>query len=109
MTRGAQQERDARPLREGHQDRLDGLADALVRHGLRATMATPPGRMPSLHVVHPGAGAGAGEDIYAGCCQDGVWWFWWPWAERIAAESDLEGAAAAIEAALAAPRHAELP
>ena len=42
------------------------------------------------------------EDIYAGRGQDGLWWFWWSWAERIAGGEDLEGAAAMIEHVLAA-------
>ncbi len=57
---------------------------------------TPPGRVPSLHVVNPAASALA-EDVYAGRGQDGLWWFWWSWAERIAASEDLEGAATMIE------------
>lgn len=81
--------------------RLEGLADLLVHHGLRARVMTPPGRVPSLHVVNPAATALA-EDVYAGRAQDGEWWFWWSWAERIAAGEDLEGAATLIERVLAA-------
>jgi hypothetical protein len=81
--------------------RLEGLAMVLVHHGLRARVMTPPGRVPSLHVVNPGASALA-EDVYAGRGQDGLWWFWWSWAERIAAGEDLEGAASMIERVLAA-------
>jgi hypothetical protein len=62
---------------------------------------TPPGRVPSLHVVNPGATALA-EDVYAGRGQDGLWWFWWSWAERITVGEDLEGAAAMIGHVLAA-------
>jgi hypothetical protein len=80
--------------------RLQGLAEVLSRHGLRARLMTPPGRVPSLHVVNPSASALA-EDVYAGRGQDGLWWFWWSWAERIAAGEDLEGAASMIERVLA--------
>jgi len=80
--------------------RLKGLAEVLVHRGLRARLMTPPGRVPSLHVVNPTASALA-EDIYAGRGQDGLWWFWWSWAERIATGEDLEGAAAMIEHVLA--------
>jgi len=80
--------------------RLQGLAEVLVRHGLRARVMTPPGRVPSVHVVNPSALALA-EDVYAGRGQDGLWWFWWSWAERIAAGEDLEGAATMIEHVLA--------
>jgi hypothetical protein len=81
--------------------RLEGLADVLAHYGLRARLMTPPGRVPSLHVVNPSAGALA-EDVYAGRGQDGLWWFWWSWAERIAVGEDLEGAASMIRRVLAA-------
>ena len=80
--------------------RLEGLAEILTDHGLRTRLMTPPGRVPSLHVVNPAAAALA-EDVYAGRGQDGLWWFWWSWAERIAASEDLEGAATMIERVLA--------
>lgn len=81
--------------------RLEGLAEVLAHRGLRARLITPPGRVPSLHVVNPSASALA-EDVYAGRGQDGRWWFWWSWAERIAVDEDLDGAAALIEHVLAA-------
>jgi hypothetical protein len=80
--------------------RLEGLADVLVRRGWRAKIMTPQGRVPSLHVVNPFTGALA-EDVYAGRGQDGRWWFWWSWAERIALSEDVEDAAARIERVLA--------
>jgi hypothetical protein len=80
--------------------RLEGLAEVLASHGLRTRLMTPPGRVPSLHVVNPIASALA-EDVYAGRGQDGLWWFWWSWAERIAVGEDLEGAATMIEHVLA--------
>jgi hypothetical protein len=80
--------------------RLERLADVLIGRGLRARVMTPPGRVPSVHVVNPLASALA-EDVYAGRGQDGLWWFWWSWAERIAASDDLETAAAKIERVLA--------
>jgi hypothetical protein len=80
--------------------RLESLAEVLAGHGLRTRVVTPPGRVPSLHVVNPCAAALA-EDVYAGRGQDGRWWFWWSWAEQIAADEDLAGAAAMIERVLA--------
>jgi hypothetical protein len=82
-------------------NRLERLAEVLAQHGLRTSLMAPPGRVPSLHVVNPAASALA-EDVYAGCGQDGTWWFWWSWAERIATWDDLEGAAALIKRVLAA-------
>jgi hypothetical protein len=83
-------------------DQLDQLGPALTGHGLTASLVTPAGRVPSLRVVNPAAPALA-EDVYAGCGEDGSWWFWWSWAERIAAASDLDQAAARIAHVLAAP------
>ena len=57
--------------------------------------------MPSLRVVNPAAPALA-EDVYAGYCEDGSWWFWWSWAERIAAASELERAAERVAHVLSA-------
>jgi hypothetical protein len=79
---------------------LEGLADALAQRGLRTRIMAPQGRIPSLHVVNPLASALA-EDIYAGRGQDGTWWFWWSWAERIGESDDLDGAAARIARVLA--------
>jgi hypothetical protein len=81
--------------------RLESLAEVLAHHGLRTSLMAPPGRVPSLHVVNPAASVLA-EDVYAGRSQDGTWWFWWSWAERIATGEDLEGAAALIKQVLAA-------
>ena len=82
-------------------DRLDQLGPSLAARGMTASLVTPAGRVPSLRVVNPAAPALA-EDVYAGCCEDGSWWFWWSWAERIAAASDLDQAAARIAHVLAA-------
>ena len=105
MVMGAQRARTlSRPesAPEACADWLDQLEPALGRHGLTASLVTPAGRVPSLRVVNPAAPALA-EDVYAGCGEDGTWWFWWSWAERIAAASDLDQAAARIAHVLAAP------
>ncbi|HTT52872.1 MAG TPA: hypothetical protein VMH35_15870 [Streptosporangiaceae bacterium] len=81
-------------------DRLDQLAPALAQHGMTTSLLAPDGRVPSLRVVNPSAPALA-EDVYAGCCADGSWWFWWSWAERISAASDLNQAASRIARVLA--------
>jgi len=62
---------------------------------------TPAGRIPSLHVVNP-AVTRLSEDVYVGRSQDGLWWFWWPWAERIASGDDVAEAAAMIAKVLEA-------
>lgn len=80
--------------------RLEQLGDHLAACGLRARVVTPPGRLPSLHVVNPAAAALA-EDVYAGRGPDGIWCYWWSWAEPIAPGDDLPGAAARIRRVLA--------
>ena len=89
--------RDVPGLRDANLHRLELLAGELGRHGLEASVVSPPGRVPRLQVTHP---AGAAEDVYVGRCRDGTWWFWWPWAERIAATGDLGDATARIEQVL---------
>lgn len=90
-------QRDVPRLHDTDLHRLEHLAGELYRHGLEASIVTPPGRVPRLEVAHP---AGAAEDVYVGRCQDGTWWFWWPWAERIAGADDCSAAAARIERVL---------
>ena len=106
MVMGTEQRNGLSPPDQAYMDRLDRLAQTLVRHGLHVSLLAPPGRVPSLHVVNPAVLALA-EDIYAGRCEDGRWWFWWSWAERIAADDDLEGVAARIGHVLAAQREPE--
>ena len=36
-----------------------------------------------------------------GCGKDGMWWFWWSWAERIAVADDVDQAASTIVRVLA--------
>ena len=43
----------------------------------------PPGRVPSVYITNPRARA-LEENVYANKGKDGLWWFWWSWAERIA-------------------------
>jgi hypothetical protein len=74
---------------------LDKLTEELANRGLEAWIMTPPDRVPSAYVTNPGARA-LEENIYAVQGKDGLWWFWWSWAERIAIADDLETAASAI-------------
>lgn len=82
---------------------LEKLADELSHRGLEAWLMAPPGRVPSLYVVNPAARA-LEENVYAGCGKDGLWWFWWSWAERIAVADDVDGAASTIVRVLASLR-----
>jgi hypothetical protein len=80
---------------------LESLAGELTRRGLSARVLTPYGRVPSVHVVNPAATALA-ENVYAAGGADGVWWYWWSWAERIAVADDVDAAADCITRVLAA-------
>jgi hypothetical protein len=96
-----QLERDAPPLRTETVHRLELLAGTLTERGMGVSLVAPAGRVPRLQVAHPAADGDTG-DVYASRGKNGNWWFWWPWAERIAEEGDLDAAAAIIEDALAA-------
>ena len=74
----------------------------LARRGMSVQPAGPAGARAQPALVNPAASALA-EDVYAGCCEDGSWWFWWSWAERIAAGATWMRAAARIEHVLALP------
>jgi hypothetical protein len=101
MARVTRQERDAPPLRTATLQRLERLAGTLTQRGLEASLADPLGRVPRLQVGHPAARLAI--DVYVWRGQDGAWWFWWPWAERIAADGDLDTAAERIERLLSQP------
>jgi hypothetical protein len=80
-------------------DRLEGLAKELDTCGLASQVVAPAGQLPSLRVVNPAMPMLA-EVIYAGRSQDGLWWFWWPWAERIAPGDETVTAASVISRVL---------
>ena len=82
---------------------LEKLAEELSHRGLEAWLMAPPERVPSLYVVNPAARA-LEENVYARCGKDGMWWFWWSWAERIAVADDVDLAASTIVRVLASLR-----
>jgi hypothetical protein len=90
------------PPDQAYLDQLDRLAPELAKQGMTTNLMAPAGRVPSLRVANPAAPALA-EDVYAGCCEDGSWWFWWSWAERIAVATELECAAERVAHVLSAP------
>ena len=92
--------------REGDQMQaayLEKLADELAHRGLEAWLMAPPGRVPSLYVVNPSARA-LEDNVYVARGKDGMWWFWWSWAERIAVADDVDLAATTIVRVLASLR-----
>jgi hypothetical protein len=101
ITVEANRTREQEQMQAGY---LEKLADELTHRGLEAWLMAPPGRVPSLYVVNPSARA-LEENVYAGCGKDGMWWFWWSWAERIAVADDVDQAATTIVRVLASLRH----
>ena len=83
---------------------LDKLAEELAHNGLDAWIMDQPGRVPSVYITNPRARA-LEENVYACQGQDGLWWFWWSWAERISPADDLADSAAKIARVLSLPRH----
>jgi hypothetical protein len=73
---------------------LERLAAALDPSGFAVILVTRVGSRPRLAVVD--RRTCAGEDIYA----DDRGWFWWPWAEPVAATGDPLAAAHRVTAAL---------
>ena len=84
---------------------LEKLAEELTNRGFEAWLMAPPGRVPSVYITNPGARA-LEENVYADCGKDGLWWFWWSWAERISMADDVDAAATAITRVLSLPRTA---
>jgi hypothetical protein len=74
---------------------LDKLAEELTNRGLEAWLMAPPGRVPSVYITNPSARA-LEENVCVTKGSDGLWWYWWPWAERISLADDLDAAASAI-------------
>ena len=83
---------------------LDKLVEELTHRGLEAWLMAPPGRKPSVYVVNPAARA-LEENVCAQLCEDGLWWFWWSWAERISVADDLDAATTAIARVLSLPQN----
>jgi hypothetical protein len=80
---------------------LDKLAEELSNRGFDAWLMAPPGRVPSVYITNPAARA-LEENVYADQGTDGLWRFWWSWAERISLADDLDATATAITRVLAA-------
>ncbi|HWG03085.1 MAG TPA: hypothetical protein VG164_14710 [Trebonia sp.] len=54
-------------------------------------------------MVNPAARA-LEDNVYAVRGHDGLWWFWWSWAERISIVDDIDMAATTIARVLSLPR-----
>jgi hypothetical protein len=83
---------------------LDKLAEELTNRGLEAWLMAPPGRVPSVYITNPRARA-LEENVYVNQGKDGLYWYWWSWAERISVADDIDAAASAISRVLSLPRN----
>jgi hypothetical protein len=82
--------------READVTSLEKLAAELTGRGFETRLTVPQGHVPSLAVTNPQATA-LSETVVAG--ED---WFWWSWAERIAAVAEVGEAAGVIARVLSA-------
>jgi hypothetical protein len=80
-------------------EHLERLGEALVHRGFQERLSAPHERHASQQVIKPEANA-HNQNILAEHGADG-WWFWWSWAERIAAADDIAAAADRVARVLA--------
>ncbi len=78
---------------------LEKLAAELDGRVYAVTLVTSAGRRPCLSITNRQA-TQLTEYIYAAPADDGAWWYWWGWAQRIVPVADLTGAVAAIDRVL---------
>ncbi|WP_406318854.1 hypothetical protein OHA77_15955 [Streptosporangium sp. NBC_01639] len=71
---------------------LTHLTERLREHGLRVRVASR--RPPKLAVDNPDAPA-LSENVHA-APEEGTWWFWWSWNEKIAPVAEADDAARRI-------------
>jgi hypothetical protein len=81
---------------------LQTLGDSLQKRGLHARVGRTSGGLPQLIVVSTVVPT-LSEVVFAAQGQ-GAWWFWWPWAERIAPVGELGTAVTRICRVLAPAR-----
>jgi len=78
------------------------LADNLTGQGFTAQV-THAGKYPRADVAHRSVPQ-LSETVYAAPADGGTWWFWWPWADRIAPVSEAETATFKIACVLTLTR-----
>jgi hypothetical protein len=70
---------------------LEALARELTEQKLETCVSSDSGAL-NLSVANP-AMLGSRETIAVAQADDGVWWFWWSWGDRIARITDIGTAA----------------
>jgi hypothetical protein len=81
---------------------LDKLAEELGNRGLQAWIVHHEGFVPCVEIVNPCAQT-IEERVYVSQGKDGMWWFWWPWPERISVADDLDAAATSVTRVMSLP------
>ena len=71
--------------------RLEALAEDLEARGFAARLVDV-GGYAAVRVAHRVVSQ-LSETIYAASAGDGMWWFWWSWADPIVPVSEVETAA----------------
>jgi hypothetical protein len=72
-------------------EQLEALAEDVQKRGFLAHVV-PGGRYASVTVVNRSLPQ-LSEAVYAAPSEDGSWWFWWSWADRLAPIDDVDAAA----------------
>lgn len=81
-------------------DNLDRLGVKLSERGFLIHTVMPTGGLPYLRVVNPTAQV-LSERVMCERSTEGVWWYWWPWAQRIARADELSTAVDRVQHVLA--------
>ncbi len=71
------------------------LLDEHTQRGLHARLLIQPQHPPRLRVINPEAATLT--ELISAAPLDGVWWFWWSWAERITPVNEVASAAQRIQ------------
>ena len=72
-------------------DRLQALAADLDKRGFGARVLATSGRLRVW--VENRSVPQLSETVYAAPAEDGSWWLWWSWADRLAPIDDVDTAA----------------
>jgi hypothetical protein len=72
-------------------EQLEELAEDVKKRGFLAQVMRGDRHM-CVNVVNR-AVPQLSENVYAAPAEDGSWWFWWSWADRLAPIDDVDAAA----------------
>lgn len=88
--------------RDERLDHLERLGEEMTERGFLIRAVTPGAGPPYLRVANPIAPV-LTDRVMCESGADGRYWYWWPWAQRIAPVDDLGSAAERVARVLAAP------